>query len=886
MHLSPRELDKLVITQLGVLAQRRLARGVRLNHSEAAALIANNLQELIRDGNHSVADLMQLGATMLGRRHVLPAVCSTLSEIQVEGTFPMGTYLVTVHNPISTEDGDLDRALYGSFLPVPDNAAFPPLPDSEYQPERQPGAVVVVKGTVALNQNRDRARRRMRVTSKGDRPIQVGSHYHFIEVNPQLEFDRERAYGYRLDIPAGTSVRFEPGDSKTVTLVEIGGSRIIRGGNNLASGPVDVRRVKEIVSSLQARGFAHVATRTAMFGTSADDDDDDGNDPRGDGAHIDMAQMDRAAYAVMFGPTTGDLVRLGNTSLWIQVERDMTSYGDECKFGGGKTLREGMGQASGRRDADSLDVVVTNALIVDWTGIYKADIGIKNGLIVGVGKAGNPDVMDGVAANMVVGSCTDVVAAEGKIVTAGGIDSHIHFICPQLANEALASGITTLIGGGTGPRTDVGNSYNPTPSAGSKATTCTPGKANLGQMLQACDALPLNIGLTGKGSDSSPEALREQITAGACGLKIHEDWGATPAAIDTCLDVCDELDVQCCIHTDTLNESGFVEQTLAAFKGRTVHTYHSEGAGGGHAPDILSVVGHANVLPASTNPTRPFTRNTLDEHLDMLMVCHHLSRLIPEDVAFAESRIRAETIAAEDVFHDTGAISIMSSDSQAMGRCGEVILRTWNTAHKNKLQRGPLPEDDDAAAAAAAASPSSSSSSSSSPKPDNARVRRYISKYTINPAIAHGISHLVGSIQPAKLADLVLWDPSFFGTKPALVLKAGLPAWTPMGDANGSIPTIQPVIGRPMFAPMLPSSKVLFVSQACIDSGTAASYNLRSRVEPVRHCRGIGKRDMRLNDALPHVKVDPETYRVEADGVLCTAEPADELPLAQTWFVY
>ncbi|KAG5985421.1 Urease [Claviceps digitariae] len=863
MHLSPRELDKLVITQLGLLAQRRLARGVRLNHSEATALIANNLQELIRDGNHNVADLMQLGAAMLGRRHVLPGVCSTLREIQVEGTFPMGTYLVTVHNPISTDDGDLNRALYGSFLPVPDIAAFPMLPDAEYLPEREPGAVVVVKGTVALNQNQNqnqrRARRRLRVTSKGDRPVQVGSHYHFIEVNPQLEFDREQAYGYRLDIPAGTSVRFEPGDTKTVTLVEIGGSKIIRGGNNLASGPVDVRRVKEIVSNLQAQGFAHLAT-TATFGPSADD-------PRGDGAHINMVQMDRAAYAAMFGPTTGDLVRLGNTSLWIQVERDMTTYGDECKFGGGKTLREGMGQASGRRDADSLDVVVTNALIVDWTGIYKADIGIKGGLIVGIGKAGNPDVMDGVASNMVVGSCTDVVAAEGKIVTAGGFDSHIHFICPQLANEALASGITTLVGGGTGP------------SAGSKATTCTPGKAHLRQMLQACDTLPLNIGLTGKGSDCSPETLREQIEAGACGLKIHEDWGATPAAIDTCLDVCDELDVQCCVHTDTLNESGFVEQTLAAFKGRTVHTYHSEGAGGGHAPDILSVVGHSNVLPASTNPTRPFTLNTLDEHLDMLMVCHHLSRDIPEDVAFAESRIRAETIAAEDVLHDTGAISIMSSDSQAMGRCGEVILRTWNTAHKNKLQRGALPEDDEA-------SSSSSSSSSSSPKADNVRVRRYISKYTINPALAHGVSHLVGSIQPTKLADLVLWDPAFFGSKPSLVLKAGLSAWTPMGDANGSIPTIQPLIGRPMFAPMLPSSKILFVSQACIDSGTAASYNLRSRVEPVRHCRGIGKRDMRLNDALPHVKVDPETYRVEADGEHCTAEPADELPLAQTWFVY
>ncbi|KAG6219171.1 Urease [Claviceps purpurea] len=892
MHLVPRELDKLVISQLGLLAQRRLARGVRLNHSEATALIANNLQELIRDGNHSVADLMLLGTTMLGRRHVLPAVCSTLRELQVEGTFPMGTFLVTVHNPISTDDGDLARALYGSFLPVPDNeAVFPLPPASEYQPERQPGAVVVVKGTVALNQTPKRARRRLRVTSTGDRPIQVGSHYHFIEVNPQLEFDRERAYGFRLDIPAGTSVRFEPGDTKTVRLVAIGGHRIIRGGNNVASGPVDMRLIKEIVSNMQAKGYAHT---TAL-------DEGDGNedtflvDPRGDGAHMDMVQMDRAAYATMFGPTTGDLVRLSNTNLWIQVERDMTSYGDECKFGGGKTLRDGMGQASGRRDADTLDVVVTNALIVDWTGIYKADIGIKDGMIVGIGKAGNPDVMDGVAPNMVVGSCTDVVAAEGKIVTAGGIDTHVHFICPQQVDEALASGITTMIGGGTGP------------SAGTKATTCTPGKRHLGLMLQACDTLPLNIGLTGKGSDASPVALREQITAGACGLKIHEDWGATPAALDACLDACDELDVQCTLHTDTLNESGFVEQTLAAVRGRTVHTYHSEGAGGGHAPDILSVVGHPNVLPASTTPTRPYTRNTLDEHLDMLMVCHHLSRRIPEDVAFAESRIRAETMAAEDVLHDTGAVSIMSSDSQAMGRCGEVILRTWNTAHKNKLQRGPLPEDRlDSAACMSSSSASSPASPTASPTPsssssassstassssfsapnDNRRVRRYIAKYTINPAIAHGISHIVGSLEPNKLADLVLWDPALFGTKPSLILKAGLPAWTPMGDPNGSIPTVQPLIGRPMFAPLLPSCKMLFVSQACVDSGAAASYNLRSRVEPVRNCRKIGKRDMCLNDAMPSVRVDPETYQVRADGEECRAEAADELPLAQAWFVY
>ncbi|UNI23373.1 Urease [Purpureocillium takamizusanense] len=835
MLLVPKELDKLVIAQLGLLAQRRLARGVRLNHSEATALIANNLHELIRDGNHSVADLMALGSTMLGRRHVLPAVCSTLREIQVEGTFPMGTYLVTVHNPIATDDGDLRRALYGSFLPIPDNEAFPLPPDSEYELHRQPGAVVAVKGRVVMNENRPRVR--LRVTSRGDRPIQVGSHYHFIEVNPQLEFDRAKAYGYRLDIAAGTSVRFEPGDTKTVTLVEIGGRKVIRGGNNLASGPVERHRVEDIITSLQEAGFAHRP------------------DPFVDPVHINMFQMDRAAYATMFGPTTGDLIRLGSTDLWIKVERDLTSYGDECKFGGGKTLREGMGQATGRSDADTLDMVVTNALIVDWTGIYKADIGVKDGIIVGIGKAGSPDVMEGVTPNMIVGSCTDVVAGEGKIITAGGIDTHVHFICPQQALESLASGITTMLGGGTGP------------SAGSNATTCTPGKHYMRAMLQASDTLPVNVGITGKGCDSDPAALREQIVAGACGLKVHEDWGATPAAIDACLTACDELDVQCCIHTDTLNESGFVESTIAAFKGRTIHTYHTEGAGGGHAPDIISVVEHENVLPASTNPTRPFTRNTLDEHLDMLMVCHHLSKNIPEDVAFAESRIRAETIAAEDVLQDMGAISMMSSDSQAMGRCGEVVLRSWNTAHKNKVQRGSLEEDEGTGA-------------------DNYRVRRYVSKYTINPAIAQGFSHLIGSIEVGKLADLVVWDPAWFGTKPAFVLKGGFVAWAQMGDPNGSIPTIQPVIGRPMYAPLVPSSKVLFVSEACISSGTAASYRLRSRVEAVRNCRDISKRDMRLNDAMPRMRVDPESYVVEADGEVCTCAPAETLPLSQAQYVF
>ncbi|KEY71137.1 hypothetical protein S7711_00959 [Stachybotrys chartarum IBT 7711] len=846
MRLVPKEIDKLVISQLGSLAQRRLARGVKLNHSEATvriihnpippfqlplpsnvhvqALITSNIQELIRDGNHTVADLMTLGSTMLGRRHVMPEVCATLHEIQIEGTFPTGTYLVTVHSPISTDDGDLRRALYGSFLPVPDNDIFPLAEAAAYAPANQPGAVVAVKGKVALNENRKRIR--LRVTSKGDRPIQVGSHYHFIETNPQLDFDRARAYGHRLDIPAGTSVRFEPGDTKTVTLVEIGGNRVIRGGSHLATGGVELWRVDEIVGKLQQAGFSHTP------------------EPAGDLAHVDVFQMDRAAYVTMFGPTTGDVVRLGTTDLWVKVEKDLTVYGDECKFGGGKTLREGMGQATGRPDSESLDLVVINALIVDCSGIYKADIGVKHGMIVGIGKAGNPDVMDGVTPNMVVGSCTDVIAGEGKIITAGAIDSHIHFICPQQAYESIASGVTTILGGGTGPS-----------------------KHQIRQMLQACDSLPVNVGITGKGNDSAPEALRDQVQAGVCGLKLHEDWGTTPAAIDSCLGVCDELDVQCLIHTDTLNESGFVESTVAAFKGRAIHTYHTEGAGGGHAPDIISVVELPNVLPSSTNPTRPYTRNTLDEHLDMLMVCHHLSKNIPEDVAFAESRIRAETIAAEDVLHDLGAISMMSSDSQAMGRCGEVVLRTWNTAHKNKVQRGHLPEDDGSGA-------------------DNFRVKRYVSKYTINPALTQGFGHLVGSVEVGKLADLVVWDPAWFGTKPSLVVKSGLIAYAQMGDPNASIPTVQPVIARPMFAPMVPETSVTFVSASSIESGVIASYGLRKRVEAVRNCRSVNKSDMRFNDAMPKMRVDPESYTVEADGAVCEAAPAEALPLSQAFYVY
>ncbi|GAM84854.1 hypothetical protein ANO11243_028560 [Dothideomycetidae sp. 11243] len=755
---------------------------------------------------------MSLGKTLLGRRHVLPSVVNSLVEIQVEGTFTTGTYLVTVHNPISTDDGDLARALYGSFLPIPDENTFTLADASEYEPQRQPGAVVAVKdGRITLNPGRKRIK--LKVVSKGDRPIQVGSHYHFVESNPLLNFDRIRALGYRLDIAAGTSIRFEPGDTKTVTLVEIGGNKVINGGNDLANGPLS-QAVDQtaFLQRLQAHGFSHTAA-----------------DPAGDSAHIDITSIEREAYVNMYGPTTGDLVRLGATDLWIKVEKDFAFYGDECTFGGGKTVRDGMGQASGRSGSTSLDTVITNALIVDYTGIIKGDIGIKDGLIVAVGKAGNPDVMEGVHPNLVVGSTTDVIAGEGSIVTYGGFDSHIHFICPQQAYEAVASGITTMLGGGTGP------------STGTNATTCTPSAYHIEKMLQACDHLPINVGITGKGNDSLPRAIYEQVEAGVCGLKLHEDWGTTPKCIDTCLDVCEKEDVQCLIHTDTLNESGFVETTVAAFKDRTIHTYHTEGAGGGHAPDIISVVEHANVLPSSTNPTRPYTRNTLDEHLDMLMVCHHLSRNIPEDVAFAESRIRAETIAAEDVLHDLGAISMMSSDSQAMGRCGEVILRTWHTAHKNKAQRGTLPEDEGTGA-------------------DNFRVKRYVSKYTINPAIAQGMGHIIGSIEPGKLADLVLWSPANFGTKPKQVIKGGMIAWSQMGDPNASIPTVEPVIMRPMFGAFVPETGITFVSKTALDKGVKEKYGLKKQVDAVKGCRTVTKRDMKFNDTMPKMKVDPESY--------------------------
>ncbi|MGM0552284.1 MAG: urease subunit alpha [Pseudomonadota bacterium] len=562
----------------------------------------------------------------------------------------------------------------------------------------------------------------------------------------------------------------------------------------------------------------------------------------------------RSAYAEMFGPTTGDRLRLADTELLIQVERDYTVYGDEVKFGGGKVIRDGMGQSQ-RSDDAVVDTVITNAVILDHWGVVKADVGLKNGRIHAVGKAGNPDTQPGVG--IVIGPGTEVIAGEGKILTAGGIDAHIHFVCPQQIEEALTSGITTMLGGGTGPAT------------GTNATTCTPGPWHIQQMLKAAEAFPMNLGFLAKGNASQPAALRAQVEAGALGLKLHEDWGTTPAAIDCALSVAEEYDVQVCIHTDTLNESGFVEDTLAAFKGRTIHTYHTEGAGGGHAPDIIKACGQPHVLPSSTNPTRPFTVNTIDEHLDMLMVCHHLDPHIPEDVAFAESRIRRDTIAAEDILHDLGAFSVIASDSQAMGRVGEVILRTWQTAHKMKVQRGSLAQD-----------PATH---------DNFRARRYIAKYTINPALAHGIAHEVGSIEPGKLADLVLWDPTFFGVKPALILKGGMIASAPMGDPNGSIPTPQPVHYRPMFGSFgraRVDTAVSFVSQAALDTGVGEQLGLSRRLVGVNGCREVGKRDMLLNDWLPEMEVDPETYEVRADGEHLTCEPATELPMAQRYFLF
>ncbi|BEI82524.1 hypothetical protein CcaverHIS002_0303920 [Cutaneotrichosporon cavernicola] len=809
MHLLPREQDKLLIATVGQLAQRRLARGLALNRGEAVGLLSFQLHELARDGTYSVAQLMDLGKKMLGRRHVMGRVSVGIVESSRLGGGEMGhvTFLVTIHDPVCADSVDLELALYGSFFPIPNEDKFPIR--EHLAKEDLPGAVVCLKEKISLTPGRKRIL--VEVKNLGDRPIQVGSHYHFLEANAALLFDRELSYGKHLDIVAGMAVRFEPGERKTVPLVEIGGKKKYLGHTLVRE------RVREL-------DFAHKKQEIVEEAPSP--------------------EVDREVYASIFGPTTGDRMRLGDTSLWIEIEKDYTVYGDECKFGGGKVIRDGMGQASNKSGAEVLDAVISNAVIIDWSGIYKADIGIKDGRIHGIGKAGNPDIQD-------------VIAGEGKIVTAGGLDTHVHYICPQIVEEALSSGLTSVIGGGTGP------------SASTNATTVTPSKWYMEAMMLATDGLPLNFGFSGKGADSGEASLRDIIEAGAMALKVHEDWGATPEVIDRSLNVSDEYDIQITIHTDTLNEAGYVESTVDAFKGRTIHTYHTEGAGGGHAPDIIVVCEHPNVLPSSTNPTMPYCKNTLDEHLDMLMVCHHLDRSIPEDIAFADSRIRAETVAAEDVLHDLGAISMMSSDGMAMGRIGEVVARTWRTASKMRDHRGPLEGDEEGR--------------------DNTRVKRYIAKYTINPAITHGVSHIVGQVMPGMLADLVVWDPPYFGARPDMTIKGGIIAYAHVGDANASIPTVQPIIGRSMYGSEPDAAgfnSVVFVSKASIDNGTIKGYGLRKRPEAVRNCRNISKHDMKWNDYIPRMEVDPETYEVRADGELMDVPPADTLPLTKRLFLF
>lgn len=856
MKLAPRELESLLVHQAGCVAQRRLARGLRLNHPETIAIIASQIQELIREG-YTVSELMSKGREMIGFNQVMPGVADMIHEVQVEGTFPDGTKLVTVHKPICRKDGDLELALYGSFLPIPKLEKFNEAKGHPFQEgvcdaqlDVKPGELIPISGDIELNKGRKTIS--LSVTSLCDRPIQVGSHYHFIETNKYLHFDRKASYGMRLNIPAGTAIRFEPGETKAVDLVEISGNKIIRGGNFLCDGPVDDRALVKVMETVESRKFGNKKQEEIK-------------------SALKKCLIPRPQYALMFGPTVGDKLRLGDTSLVIEVEKDFTVYGDEIKFGGGKVIREGMGQASNRMNLnwDILDTVITNALVVDAVaGVVKADVGIKDGKIAGIGKAGNPDCMEGVTPGMVVAAGTEAIAGEGLIITAGALDGHVHFICPQLAREAIASGITTMFGGGTGPAT------------GTNATTCSPGPNHIRDMLQSTDAFPLNFGFTGKGNSSRSfelaADLSEQVLAGAIGLKLHEDWGTTPAAIDTCLNVAEKYDVQVTIHTDTLNESACVEQTIEAFKGRCIHTYHSEGAGGGHAPDIIKVVGEKSVLPSSTNPTRPYTANTIDEHLDMLMVCHHLDKNLKEDVAFAESRIRAETIAAEDILHDVGAISIMASDSQAMGRIGEVICRTWQTADKMKLFRGRLGDEKG--------------------ENDNLRVKRYVAKYTINPAIAHGMSHVIGSVEVGKMADLVLWNPAFFGAKPEIIIKGGQIAWAQMGMPNASIPTPEPVKQRKMFGAYgrsVGTHSVAFVSKASIQKGVVQGYDLKKRFEAVKNIRDITKEDMVLNNYLPNISVDPYSYKVhitdEKDKkkqVHLTCPPAQRLSLAQRYFMF
>lgn len=664
------------------------------------------------------------------------------------------------------------------------------------------------------------------VVNAADRPVQVGSHYHFAEANPGLEFDRAAARGQRLNIPAGTAVRFEPGIPMRVRLVPLGGRREVHGLRGETAGPLDADAGSVAPASVDGAGGAAALTVT------------------------------RRRYADLYGPTAGDRVRLADTGLLIEVERDLCAGGDEAVFGGGKVIRESMGQSRASRADGTPDTVITGAVVLDHWGVVKADVGIRDGRITALGKAGNPETMPGVHPDLVIGPETEVISGNGKILTAGGIDAHVHFIAPGIAEEALASGITTLVGGGTGP------------AEGTKATTITPGSWHLARMFEAFEQYPVNIGLLGKGNTVSQESMRAQLRAGALGFKIHEDWGATPAAIDACLRVCDQSGAQLAIHTDTLNEAGFVGSTLDAIAGRGVHAYHTEGAGGGHAPDIITVVSELNVLPSSTNPTRPHTRNTVDEHLDMLMVCHHLSPNVPEDLAFAESRIRPSTIAAEDVLHDLGAISIISSDSQAMGRVGEVILRTWQTAHVMKRRHGALPGDGRA---------------------DNLRARRYVAKYTINPAVAQGLDGEIGSVEAGKLADLVLWTPAFFGVKPDLVVKGGQIAWAQMGDANASIPTPQPVLPRPMFGGIGRAPAALavnFVTQWALDAALPDRLGLGRAFVAAANTRGVTKDAMHENTARPHVTVDPDTFTVRIDGDVVEPAPAAELPMAQRYFLF
>jgi len=695
------------------------------------------------------------------------------------------------------------------------------------------GEYIPTDGKIIANKGKKTIK--LKVSNTGDRPIQVGSHTHFSEANKALEFDREKSLGFHLNVPSGTSVRFEPGESKHVEVVEFGGTKTIFGFSGLVSGDLESKK-EEAIKNINENNFKNISENIEGESNSL--------------------EISRNRYVELFGPTVGDKVRLADTELVIEIEKDLIKYGDELVFGGGKSARDGLGQASGVLRGESADLVITNAMIIDpILGIIKADIGIKDGKILGVGNAGNPNVMDDV--DIVVSSNTEIISGEHTICTPGTIDSHIHFISPQQAIDAICNGVTTMIGGGTGP------------ADGTNATTCTPGEWNIHKMIEAVEEYPLNFGFLCKGNDSLEESLLEQVKAGACGLKLHEDWGTTPATINSALNVADKTDTQVAIHTDTLNECGYVDDTIKAIAGRAIHTYHTEGAGGGHAPDIMKIAGEPNILPSSTNPTRPYTVNTLQEHLDMMMVCHHLNPSVPEDVSFAESRIRAETIAAEDVLHDIGAISMMSSDSQAMGRVGEVTTRNWQTADKMRKMKGGLPEE--------------------TGDSDNLRVKRYIAKITINPAITHGISTYVGSLEPGKIADIVVWTPQFFGIKPKLIIKGGFIAYALMGDPNASIPTTEPVYYRPMFGALgkaKQTTSVTFTSQLALDNKLEEKLKIQKRLVAVKNCRNIGKKDMIYNDKTPKIEVDPETYEVKVDGEIATVDPAEKLSLARLYSLY